>query len=252
MLWFLFVQLACSPALRFPGPLGGLGDKPGLDAAMAPGPEKAGPTRAPARSPARGDADSLVEAARSFVGRTSLVVEADEAPEGRETRTFRYDCSGLVEAVMYRAGGDYAGSSADMFERAKDEGTLSHRRKLRPGDLVFFDNTYDRNRNGRRDDPLSHIAIVEAVDRDGTATLIHLGSTGVVRIRMNLREPDVNRAEDGRILNDYLRARRSGDSPRTRYLTGELWAGSATPALSGARISADERAASAVAAAGSP
>ena len=148
---------------------------------------------------------------------------------------------------MYKSGGDYAGSSADMFARARDEGTLSHRRKIRPGDLVFFDNTYDRNRNGRRDDPLSHIAIVETVERDGTATLIHLGSGGVVRIRMNLREPDVNRAEDGRILNDYLRARRDGDSPRTRYLTGELWAGTASPALTGARISLDERSSSTVA-----
>ena len=34
----------------------------------------------------------------------------------------------------------------------------------KPGDVVFFDNTYDRNKNKRLDDSLTHIAIVVSVD----------------------------------------------------------------------------------------
>lgn len=224
----LVLLLGCSPALRFPGPLGGLGGDPGL---VAPRPACPGGRGCPEPTPQGFGPDAIVAAAQGFVGASSLEVDG--------TR-FRWDCSGLVEAVMARAGGDYAGSSADMYERARAEGVLTHRRRPKPGDLVFFDDTYDRNRNGRRDDPLSHVALVEAVAADGTATLIHLGSKGVVRIRMNLREPDIARTEDGRVLNDYLRARREGDSPRTRYLAGELWAGTAAP---GARaVARDERA----------
>lgn len=213
------LAIACSPTLRMPGPLGGLGGPPtALEPGESPGPGEPGRDRA-ARDTF--DSDAIVRVAQDFVGKSKLEVGG--------TR-FRYDCSGLVEAVMAASGGDYAGSSAMMYERARDEGVLRHRRNLNPGDLVFFDDTYDRNGNGRRDDALSHIAVVETVAADDTATLIHLGSRGVVRIRMNLRDPDVVQRADGEVINDYLRGKKAGDSPRTAYLAGELWAGTATVA----------------------
>jgi hypothetical protein len=88
----------------------------------------------------------------------------------------------------------------------------------RAGDLAFFHNTYDRNRDGRVNDPYSHVAIVEKVE--GTQlTLIHRGSKGIARIRM-----DVSRPSD-RERNSVLRVRRRDDPPGLRYLTGELCAG---------------------------
>ena len=42
----------------------------------------------------------------------------------------------------------------------------------------LFRDTYDRNRNRRRDDDLTHVAIVESVASDGTITLVHKGGEG--------------------------------------------------------------------------
>jgi len=158
----------------------------------------------------------VAAAAADFVGDKRLQVGAE---------TYRYDCSGLVEASLASVGLEARGSSAMLFEAARDAGVLHRRRLPSPGDIAFFDDTYDRDGNGRLDDPLSHSAVVESVDRDGTVTLIHVGSRGVVRFRMNLRHPEEPAGPDGEPWNDPLRAWKSGDSRRTRYLAGELWVG---------------------------
>jgi hypothetical protein len=60
-----------------------------------------------------------------------------------------------------------------------------------PGDLVFWDNTYDRNGNGRWDDDLTHAGIVVSVDDDGTIHYVHHNyRRGIVVEQMNLRAPD--------------------------------------------------------------
>jgi hypothetical protein len=71
------------------------------------------------------------------------------------------------------------------------------------------------------------------VDRDGTATLVHLGNSGVTRIRMNLHRPDTPTAEDGSVVNDHLREGRPDGGPT---LTGELWRGFASFWRSGAEV----------------
>ena len=138
--------------------------------------------------------------------------------------TYRYDCSGLVEAIYARAGRPVAGSTRELYERSIDLGVTHRNKRPSPGDLAFFDDTYDRNGNGRLDDDLSHVAVVESVDDDGTITMVHKGSKGVVRLYMNLHTPDVH-SEDGEILNSYLRAQRQKDPRGTEYLAGELWRG---------------------------
>ena len=105
-----------------------------------------------------------------------------------------------------------------------------HRRRIpRVGDLAFFDDTYDRNQNGIADDELTHIAVVTAVDDQGTITLAHGGtSAGRSTILMNLRFPDVHRDQAGMELNGYLRAARKDEPRAVGHLTGELWRGFAT------------------------
>jgi hypothetical protein len=97
-----------------------------------------------------------------------------------------------------------------------------HQRQPRPGDLVFFRETYDRNRDGERNDGLTHIGVVEAVAKDGTVTFIHRGGGGVKRSVMNLKRPDARGDKRSGYFNDWLR--RSSDADRA-YLTGELFAG---------------------------
>ena len=99
-----------------------------------------------------------------------------------------------------------------------------------PGDLVFFDNTWDSNGDGKMNDPLTHVGIVERQDRDGTITFISRVAGAVERYRMNLGLPHVRRAADGTILNDHLRRKDTGVADRAGYLTGELFAGFGTRA----------------------
>ena len=99
-----------------------------------------------------------------------------------------------------------------------------HKRKLPlPGDVAFFHNTYDRNRNGKRDDLWSHVAIVESVDRHGTITLVHKGGKGIRRTMMNLKQPHTKRDAQGNRLNSVLGVHKYG-----AVLTAELWCGFAS------------------------
>jgi hypothetical protein len=148
----------------------------------------------------------------------------DHRPKG-----FRDDCSGFVMAALDRAGIPMNGNTRSLWDTLREQG-MTHRHKVPAvGDLAFFDNTYDRDRDGRFDDELTHIGVVVAVDDDDTITIAHAGtSRGRTSLTMNLREPDVRRTPDGVVLNDYLRRKRDGDPKNARYLAGELWRGFAT------------------------
>lgn len=112
-----------------------------------------------------------------------------------------------------------------IHRSARAKGAL-HRQRPRPGDLVFFRETYDRNGDGRRNDGLTHIGIVESVDRHGTVTFLHRGSHGVARARLNLLHPTQRSWKRAGVVNDYIRRK----SARSRaYLTGELFSAFASP-----------------------
>lgn len=179
----------------------------------------AGAVSAPSRA-----ASLIVERAAQLVGVEHL---------GRVDRSVPDDCSGLVRLAYLKAGIDLVnhgfldGENAvtAIYRRAETRGALHHR--PRPGDLVFFRETYDRNRDGKRNDGLTHIAVVESVERDGTVTFIHRGSKGIARSRLNLFFPRTHRAgQDGPVLNDFLRAASRG---QRAWLTGELLVGFASP-----------------------
>ncbi|MET0402053.1 MAG: NlpC/P60 family protein [Cystobacter sp.] len=141
------------------------------------------------------------------------------------------DCSGLVRLAYHSVGvellsqgmrpGENAASA--MYRRARKAGAL-HRRGPQPGDIVFFRETYDRNRDGVRNDGVTHVGVIETVAAEGTVVFVHRAGAGVVRSRMNLRRP-VRQTPQGRVLNDYLR--RAEDGERAR-LTSELFAGYAS------------------------
>jgi hypothetical protein len=87
---------------------------------------------------------------------------------------------------------------------------------------VFFRETYDQNRDGRRNDGLTHVGLVDEVEADGTVVVIHRVKRGVVRYRMNLARPNLRRdPRTGEVINDMLRAPGAGRVP---VLTGQLFA----------------------------
>jgi len=146
----------------------------------------------------------------------------------------RADCSGLIEAVLRRAGHPAEGRVKTFWADAQREGRAHFRRHPEIGELAFFDRTYDANRNGVVDDVLTHIAVVVDIEEDGTVVLVHHGSTsGISELRMNLDHPD-ERSNEDRELNSPVRKKGYGapDAPR---LTGQLWHGFASIAPAPAR-----------------
>jgi len=164
-----------------------------------------------------------VHAARSQVGKAEVDRHGEKWPD---------DCSGLVRSVYDRLGVDLltAAKPEDnavtaIYRWAQRHGRVYTGGRPVPGDLVFFRDTYDLNRDGRENDGLTHVGVVDAVDEDGTVQVIHRVHGGVRRYRMNLELRNQSKSADGRLVNDWLRlAGRTGKA----QLTSELFAAYAT------------------------
>lgn len=170
-----------------------------------------------------GARQSAVSVAQALVGKSKVVVGG---------KRYGDDCTSFVQAVFEPLGVDLlaAGRHGDngvtaMWRFAGRHGRVFEGGRPLPGDLVFFKETYDLNRDGQRNDGLTHVGLVEDVEADGTVLIIHRVARGVVRYRMNLAHPTHLRGADGKRLNDWLRTEAPGSKPR---LTAELFAGFAT------------------------
>jgi hypothetical protein len=177
--------------------------------------------RAPSRT-------AIVRTAAKLVGSTTIESNG---------RRIAYDCAGVTRAVFLKHGIDlYGGEPSDprangvrlIHAHIRQQGTFHQGPVVRPGDLVFFNNTWDYNGDGKANDPLTHIGIVERQEPDGTVVFISRVAGAVERYRMNLALPHVHKTADGRTLNDYLRRKDVIDPANTSYLTGELFAQFAT------------------------
>jgi hypothetical protein len=162
-----------------------------------------------------------------------MVGERDDFRVG--TRRFNPDCSGFVEAVyqsegiplralMERTAPGERSAVRAAWRTVERYGNIAGAGvQPRPGDLVFFNHTYDRDRNGRLDERLSHVGVVEGVSGD-TVVFLHRGSHGVARGVMTLSRRDEARAGDGRPLNSPLRVKRTAWAGAPN-LSGQLFAG---------------------------
>lgn len=168
----------------------------------------------PALSPQR---HRIVEAAATILGQDSL--DFGE-------RRFNMDCSGTVMAAYYGAGLDLTdavravlgGGVARLYRIAADAGVLFDDRFPLPGDVVFFDNTWDADENGVWDDELTHAALVVDVDADGTISYLHHNyRRGIVIEKLNLGRPESYVDAEGGIVNSPMRM------ASDRYINPDLW-----------------------------
>lgn len=165
----------------------------------------------------------LVEGAHFIRGRTRLVVGG---------RRFNADCTGTVLAIYWYAGIDLASPLARyrgngvtrLYNFLEEEQALYSTRRPKAGDIIFWDNTYDRNEDGRPNDYLTHTGMVVAVEEDGTVHYVHHNyRKGVVFARMNLYKPGVyTELIDGeqRIINSPMRMR--GSPNYDKWLASQL------------------------------
>jgi cell wall-associated NlpC family hydrolase len=182
---------------------------------------------AAASGPAVEDAiRAVLEAARATLGQTSPEIQG---------RTLPTDCSGYLRGLYTLAGVDLfsEGRPSDNGVRAivrwvERHGALHRRKVPAAGDLVFFDNSYDRNRDGRLNDPFTHAGLVEQVLADGTAMIIHATNHGIVREPMNLLRPHEDADADRRPINAPLRRKTARDPAHMPRLMSELFAGFGT------------------------
>jgi hypothetical protein len=170
-----------------------------------------------------GAREAAVQAARALVGKQRIALGG---------RRFGDDCTGLVRAVYSQVGLELMGEGeagdngvTAIWRYAQRHGRTYSGGRPVPGDLVFFRETYDLNRDGHDNDGLTHIGVVDTVGDDETVVVIHRVARGVVRYRMNLKHPDVAVDAQGHALNDWLRAPVGAAPPR---LTAQLFAGYAT------------------------
>ncbi len=167
---------------------------------------------------------ALAKTAVRFVGQSRIQVGG---------RNYTPDCSGFVRGVyatervdLYGGLGELNGGNGvgRIFTHVVEHGRIHYGPTVHPGDLVFFHNTWDFNRDGLPNDPLTHVGVVEKVDLDGTVVFVSSVSAGIKRYRMNLKHPDTHKTADGRVLNDFLRRKHMSDTRGTYYLAGRLFA----------------------------
>ncbi|MFH2112879.1 MAG: CHAP domain-containing protein [Spirochaetota bacterium] len=165
---------------------------------------------APAPSRVR---DAIVSGGLSLVDKETLVVKGV---------TYPADCTGLVRAAYAFADIDlayrfsrYKGNGVRrIYLTLHDQGLLSATLYPAPGDIIFWDNTWDADGNKVADDELTHLGLVVATEPDGSISYLHyhyrLGHTVEA---MNLLQPDIDLAQDGRQVNAALRMRGSPPGP---------------------------------------
>ncbi|MCB9741824.1 MAG: YARHG domain-containing protein [Alphaproteobacteria bacterium] len=179
---------------------------------------------------------SLAGRAPAYTGKPStptpkgkaVAKAAEDYLAGRLRRNYS-DCSGMVHAAFGVAGvsPNPRMSSAGMWEEAVADGRVHYDRPA-IGDVAFFDDTYDKNGDGRLNDPKTHVAVVTGIRDDGTIEMINAGvSKGTAPLLMNLEHRDLYVLGQAHV-NDYLASRSYGPKDRPT-LSGQLWAGFAHP-----------------------
>jgi hypothetical protein len=168
----------------------------------------------------------LAEGGRYVMGKRELIIRG---------RRFNMDCTGTILAIYYYAGIDlardfnkYTGNGVTrLYKSLEAQGLLYDTRYPVTGDIIFWDNTYDRNEDGQWNDPLTHVGMVMSVSEEGDVEYVHLNyRRGIITENMNLRKPQIHeRMEKGqmRIVNSPIRMKQAGKSHPENWLSGQLF-----------------------------
>lgn len=118
------------------------------------------------------------------------------------------------------------GSVAELHQRCKKLGRIDFK-EVSAKSIVFFHNTHDANGDGRNNDWYTFAAIAhKGPDATQRIELATFGSKANENLYMSIAYPDVYTTEGGIVLNSHIRQPTQDDLPYTRYLSGELFAGS--------------------------
>ncbi|MFP4551646.1 MAG: CHAP domain-containing protein [Spirochaetales bacterium] len=139
---------------------------------------------------------------------------------------YSYDCTGTVLAIYAMAGihlvdlfPRYSGNGvARLYAIGSEYDLLYHSTIPQPGDLIFWDNTYDKNGDKLWNDELTHVGLVIAVEPNGIVEYVHHDySKGVVTAKMSLIDPQTHTDATGVLVNSPMRMRSH------RHLNPDEW-----------------------------
>jgi class 3 adenylate cyclase len=104
--------------------------------------------------------------------------------------------------------GTWKNTTELIYSFIQENGKIFQKGSPKVGDFIFFDNTYDKNKNDKFDDPLTTVAIIIDIDKEETIYFLYkVGNT--IRIRnMNLKHPnkeDIKNKNTIKILNSKIR-----------------------------------------------
>jgi cell wall-associated NlpC family hydrolase len=160
--------------------------------------------------------DSVLLAAFKLVG-------TDNTVGGQQY--FTRDCSGTANAIFAEAGYPLRPYLVKVSKPDMNGVALLHAistpiavNDVIPGDFVFFNNTYDRNGNGKSDDVLTHVGIVTSFDKTTSEVkFVHYNTwkDKILEEHLNLKQPAVGE------LNIVLRWPSKNDPQQDRY-AGQL------------------------------
>jgi hypothetical protein len=167
------------------------------------------------------DVASLLEGKKTY---------SKEIVGGKE---FTLDCIGTVSAIFYGIGIDittdfnkYNGNGVSrLYNSLKDKNCVYKNRMPKVGDVIFWDNTWDKNGDGKPgNDELTHAGIVVKAEPDGNISYIHANYVfGIVVENMNLNDPATYKDESGKIINSILGLGASPSKHQPHWLSGDLF-----------------------------
>lgn len=179
--------------------------------------------------------------------RQKIVVTAKDFTQ-RQIQTFEIkgqtiaihaDCSNFVRAVYWQA----SDKKIDLFSKARESKAVSgaangvtliakyfakeHRlgkEEVHLGDVVVFDNTYDKNKNNKRDDLLTHAGVVIDIQDNGTVEFAHGNFGGGIIKKGYVNFKNNSYFVDGKEANSYLRRRKENEKslPSHKFRAAEL------------------------------
>ena len=168
--------------------------------------------------------EKLVEGARSFVGSSQASVNGVAFPA---------DCSGTLLAIYAYAGIDLTDEFARktgtgvvrLYRILEERGLLYNTKQPAVGDIIFWDNTYDRNGDGMLNDKLTHAGMVITSYGDGRVEYVHYHySKGIVIENMDLNRPDLYTEDiDGKTVIVNAPIKMKGVEKEGSWLSGQLY-----------------------------
>jgi len=168
----------------------------------------------------------LLQGAESLVGKDTIIVNG---------KKFINDCVNTVLAIYYFAGidlskefGKYSGNGVRrLYKTLENHELIYSTHSPAPGDIVFWDNTWDMNGDGIYNDPLTHVGMIVKISDEGNLEYIHYNYIkGIVYEKMNLNNPDTySKIVNGKtiIINSPLQMKEKGKAHSNKWLSSHLY-----------------------------